>query len=386
MNTPEMDFSQRGFGAFEMCRTQHALPSPLRMDGEMRMAALSLYDFTVDELALQLAAIGEPAWRAKQIYRWLYRQLVPTVADMTDLSLSLRARLAERFVMSTLQEVRRQVSAKDGTTKFLFELPDQATFETVIMPHDYGTSLCVSTQVGCRMGCGFCASTLGGLIRHLTTGEIVAQVVHAARHLQGLGRRVDSVVLMGSGEPLDNYEQTVRFIDVITAAQGLQIGQRHITVSTVGLVPAIRRLADERRGITLAVSLHAADDATRSAMMPVNRAYDIARLLEACHYYYQRTGRRVSFEYALIAHHNDRVEDAQRLAGLLGSLPCHVNLIPVNHVEERQLERSSPAQIRRFADTLERAGINATVRREMGSDISAACGQLRAQYNRERSG
>jgi len=381
-----MDFLQRVSAVCELAEKQRRAPLSAQVDGEMRMAVSSLYDLRMDELARQLAEMGEPTWRAKQMYRWMYRQLVTDMSDMTDLSLSLRAQLSERFSLSTLTEVRRQVSAKDGTTKFLFELPDQATFETVIMPHDYGTSICVSTQVGCRMGCGFCASTLGGLIRHLTTGEIVAQVVHAARHLRTSGRRVDSVVLMGSGEPLDNYEQTVRFIDVITAPEGLQIGQRHITVSTVGLVPAIRRLADEQRGITLAVSLHAADDATRSAMMPVNRAYDIARLLEACHYYYQRTGRRVSFEYALIADHNDHVEDAQRLARLLGSLPCHVNLIPVNHVEERQLERSSVAQIKRFADTLVRAGINATVRREMGSDISAACGQLRAQYNRERSG
>lgn len=343
---------------------------------------VALYDMTLSQLQEWFVdTLQQPRYRALQLYHWLYQRRVVDFAQMTDLPKALREKLADVAEISTLREVTRQVSRLDKTTKFLFALSDGVTIETVIMRHDYGISVCVSTQVGCKMGCKFCASTLGGLIRHLRAGEIVEQLMLAQRLLDEEGLRVSSVVLMGSGEPLENYEAATTFIDIVTEAQGLKIGQRHITVSTVGLVPAIYKLADERRGITLAVSLHAADDETRSRMMPINKAYDIASLLEACHYYYERTGRRITFEYALIADHNDSVADAHKLAALLQSLPCHVNLIPVNYVPERDLKRTAPAQIRTFAEELNAMGIPATVRREMGGDIAAACGQLRAEHS-----
>ena len=340
----------------------------------------SLYGMTREGLRAWLAGRGEPPYRAEQIYHWLYRRRVESADAMTDLPKRLRELLARETALASLREVRRQVSARDGTTKFLFALSDGDAIETVIMRHDYGISVCVSTQVGCRMGCRFCASTLGGLVRHLEAGEIVEQLLYCQRHLDAEGARVSSVVLMGAGEPLDNYDASLAFVDIVTDPEGLRIGQRHITLSTVGLAPAIRRLADERRGITLAVSLHAADDETRSRMMPVNRAHNIASLLQACQYYYEKTGRRISFEYALIRGHNDSLEDARKLAGLLRFLPCHVNLIPVNYVPERNLVRTPAPQIQAFARELELLGLSATVRREMGSDIAAACGQLRAEH------
>lgn len=346
------------------------------------MATVSLYGMTREGLRAFLASHGEPQYRATQIYHWLYRQQVQDVAEMTNLSQSLRELLRTETSLTTLREVTRQVSSRDGTIKFLFELSDGATIETVIMRHDYGNSVCVSTQVGCKMGCKFCASTLGGLIRHLSAGEIMEQLMACERLLASEGQRVSSVVLMGSGEPLENYDASMAFVDIITDPEGLKIGQRHITVSTVGLVPAIYKLADEKRGITLAISLHATNDEMRSKMMPINKAYDIARLLEACHYYYKQTGRRLTFEYALINGHNDGIRDARELAALLSKLPCHVNLIPVNYVPERNLTRTPDQQIRSFVDTLQNLGINATVRREMGSDIAAACGQLRAEHSR----
>lgn len=343
----------------------------------------SLYGMTLTELEEWLKSQGQPKYRAVQIYKWLYQKRVERVEQMTDLPKALRDRLEESTVLLTLQEVTRQV-AKDGTIKFLFALQDGSTIETVIMRHDYGNSVCVSTQVGCKMGCKFCASTLGGLIRNLEASEIVEQVMWCQRLLDKTHERVSSVVLMGSGEPLDNYDASMKFIDIITEPEGLRIGQRHITVSTVGLVPAIYRLADEKRGITLAISLHAGDDETRQRMMPVNKAYDIEQLLNACRYYFEQTGRRLTFEYALIRDHNDHLEDARKLAHLLQSLPCHVNLIPVNYVPERNLTRTSKNQIQAFVQELQHLGINATIRREMGGDIAAACGQLRAEHSRER--
>ncbi len=343
----------------------------------------SLYGYKLDELASFLSLRGEQKYRAKQLFEWIYKRRITDFDELTNISKSLRETLREAFSLVSLREVTRQLSSRDGTTKFLFALHDGATIETVIMPHDYGNSVCVSTQVGCKMGCKFCASTLGGLARNLTTGEIVEQVVHCQRLLDAKGERVSSVVLMGSGEPLDNYEAVTAFIDIITDPDGLQIGQRHITLSTVGIVPGIYRLADERRGITLAVSLHASDDEMRSRMMPVNKAYDIASLLEACHYYYNQTGRRITFEYALIKDHNDDKTAAQKLADLIVSLPCHVNVIPINYVQERGLERTANVQIQAFMRELLRLGVNATARREMGGDISAACGQLRAEHAKE---
>ncbi|MCL6453028.1 MAG: 23S rRNA (adenine(2503)-C(2))-methyltransferase RlmN [Alicyclobacillus sp.] len=339
-----------------------------------------VYNFTLEELTVYLQDLGEPPYRARQIFQWLYQRRAQSFQEMTNLSKGLRASLASALTIGRAREVTRQVSKVDGTTKFLLEWPDAVTVETVLMRHDYGNSVCVSTQVGCKMGCTFCASTLGGMIRQMTAGEMVEQLLFSQRLLDEQSQRVSSVVLMGSGEPMDNYDAAMKFIDIISDEHGLNIGQRHITISTVGLVPGIVRLADEGRPITLAVSLHAPNDALRSSMMPVNRAYPIAKLMEACHYYHRVTGRRISFEYALVGGKNDSLQEARELAELLAGLPCHVNLIPVNYVPERNLTRTAKDQIYAFWNELKRLGVNATIRREMGHDIAAACGQLRAEH------
>jgi 23S rRNA (adenine2503-C2)-methyltransferase len=339
-----------------------------------------LYDLTLQEMEAWLRELGEPAYRATQVFQWLYQRRVNSVNEMTNLSKALRQKLAETSILQSSKEVTRQVSKLDGTVKFLLGWPDQVTVETVLMRHDYGNSVCVSTQVGCKMGCTFCASTLGGMIRQMSAGEMVEQLLYSQRMLDDFDERVSSIVLMGSGEPMDNFDAAMKFIDIVNDAHGLNIGQRHITISTVGLVPGIIRLADEGRPITLAVSLHAPTDELRSSMMPVNKAYPIAKLLEACQYYNQKTGKRISFEYALIGGKNDSLVDARLLAKLLQNLPSHVNLIPVNYVPERNYQRTPKDQIVAFMNELKALGVNATIRREMGHDISAACGQLRAEH------
>lgn len=347
---------------------------------------INLYNFTLAELVDWMREThGEPAYRARQLFEWMYQKRVTSFAEMTNLPKGLRERLTASCVLGTATEVTRQVSQVDPTTKFLLGWPDDMTVETVLMQHNYGNSVCVSSQVGCKMGCTFCASTLGGMLRAMTAGEMVEQLMFSQRLLDPEDKRVSSVVLMGSGEPMDNYEQVMRFVDIISDPLGLGIGQRHITISTVGLVPGIKRLADEGRPITLAVSLHAANDALRSSMMPVNKAYPIAKLMEACHDYNQKTGKRISFEYALVGGKNDSVEDAKELALLLKDLPCHVNLIPVNYVPERAYTRTPKKQIYAFWNALTEHGVNATIRREMGHDIAAACGQLRAQHLNKRA-
>lgn len=343
------------------------------------MSKIELFGMRYDELEEWVKNLGQPRFRAKQLFSWLYKKRATSFDEMTDLPLAFREQLESAATLYTIKEQLRQVSEKDGTTKILFQLQDGSTIETVLMPHDYGNSVCVSTQVGCRMGCTFCASTLGGLIRNLTAGEIVEQLVYFQKVLDKKDVRVSSVVLMGSGEPLENYDASMKFVDIITHPEGVQIGSRHVTVSTSGLVPAIRKLADEKRQITLAISLHAPTDEERSALMPINRAYNIDKLMDACWYYWKQTGRRLTFEYALIGNENDSLEDARKLAGLLADLPCHVNIIPVNYVPERDWQRTGKDQIRLFVQELNRLNINATIRREMGSDIAAACGQLRAQ-------
>lgn len=340
-----------------------------------------LYDMQLEELEAWVTQLGQPQFRAKQIYGWMYKKRATSIDDMTDLPTAFREELKLKAVLGTMKEVTRQVS-KDGTMKILLELHDGSTVETVLMRHNYGNSVCVSSQVGCRMGCNFCASTLGGLVRNLSAGEIVEQVMFYQRILDEEEDRVSSVVMMGSGEPLENYEPAMKFIDIICSSESLNIGARHITVSTSGLVPAIRRLADEKRQVTLAISLHSPYDELRSSMMPINRAWNIETLIDACKYYWEQTGRRLSFEYALIGDVNDDVKHAKSLADVLGDLPCHVNLIPVNYVPERNYTRTPKEQIRAFQEELNRLGINATVRREMGHDISAACGQLRAEQGR----
>jgi 23S rRNA (adenine2503-C2)-methyltransferase len=341
-----------------------------------------LYDMRLSEMEAWFREMKEPSYRAKQVFGWLYQKRVTSFDEMTNLPKSLRQKLSERSRIVSAKEILRQVSKMDGTVKFLLEWPDAVTVESVLMRHDYGNSVCVSTQVGCKMGCTFCASTLGGMIRQMTAGEMVEQLLFSQRLLDadGRGERVSSVVLMGSGEPMDNYDAAMKFIDIIHDPSGLNIGLRHITISTVGLVPGIIRLADDGRPITLAVSLHAPNDNLRSSMMPVNKAYPIAKLMEACRYYVQKTGKRISFEYALVGGKNDSLNEARELAELLKGIPSHVNLIPVNYVPERNYQRTPKDQIQAFVNELKRLGVNATIRREMGHDISAACGQLRAEH------
>lgn len=344
-----------------------------------------MYNMTLEEMTQWMDELGQPAYRARQIFQWLYQRRATSFQQMSNLPKSLRERLEAEAVIGTAEVLDKQSSRVDGTVKFLLGWPDGVTVETVLMRHDYGNSVCVSTQVGCKMGCTFCASTLGGMIRQMTAGEMVEQLMFSQRLLDEKQERVSSMVLMGSGEPMDNYDAAMKMIDIIRDEHGLNIGQRHITISTVGLVPGIKRLADEGRPITLAVSLHAPNDELRSAMMPVNRAYPIAKLMDACHYYNDKTGKRISFEYALVGGQNDTLDHARQLASVLQGLPSHVNLIPVNYVPERDLKRTQQDQIYAFWNELKRLGINATIRREMGHDIAAACGQLRAEHA-ERKG
>ncbi|GIP32954.1 putative dual-specificity RNA methyltransferase RlmN [Paenibacillus sp. J2TS4] len=321
-----------------------------------------------------------PSFRAGQIFDWLYVKRVDSFEAMTNLPKSLREKLIEQFQFVTLKEIAQQQS-KDGTVKFLFELQDKHAIETVIMKHSYGNSVCVTTQVGCRIGCTFCASTLGGLKRDLAPGEIVAQIVKAQKLLDADGERVSSIVIMGIGEPFENYEAMMTFLRIMIHEKGLNIGQRHITVSTSGIVPNIYRFADEETQISLAISIHAPNDALRSKLMPVNRRYPFADLIEACKYYVNKTGRRLTFEYALMGGVNDQPEHAEELAEVLKEIPlCHVNLIPVNHVVERKFVRTPREDIFAFQRILEKHKINTTIRREQGSDIAAACGQLRAKH------
>lgn len=343
-----------------------------------------VYDLTLEEWQDWVKANGEPAFRAGQIFDWLYVKRVSDFASMTNLSKSLREKLADSFEFVTLSELDR-FQSKDGTVKFLFELSDKNAIETVIMKHNYGNSVCVTTQVGCKIGCTFCASTLGGLKRNLSAGEIIAQVVKAQQLLDQTNERVSSIVVMGIGEPFENYDALMAFLNVIIHPKGLNIGQRHITVSTSGIVPNIYRFADENTQINLAISIHAPNDALRTKLMPVNRKYPFADLIEACKYYVAKTGRRITFEYALMGGVNDQVEHAEELAEVLKQLPMsHVNLIPVNFVQERKFVRTSRDDIFAFQRILEKNKINATIRREQGSDIAAACGQLRAKHMESR--
>lgn len=318
--------------------------------------------------------MGEPKYRARQLYQWLHQKQARSFEEMTNLPAPLRRRLAETAEISPVETRLRLESALDGTRKFLFALPDGNCVETVWMEYHHGPSLCISTQVGCRMGCRFCASTLGGLVRSLTPGEMLGEVYEAQRQM---GRPISSLVLMGIGEPLDNLQNVLDFLTILSSPEGQGLSLRHVSLSTCGLVPGIRRLMEKKLGLTLSVSLHAADDETRGAIMPVNSRYPIGELMAACKEYFKVTGRRVSYEYALIDGVNDSVDEAEKLAGLLAGQTCHVNLIPVNPVKERDTRRSSRAAVERFARRLGELGVNATVRRELGSDIAAACGQLR---------
>ncbi|MGM0789044.1 MAG: 23S rRNA (adenine(2503)-C(2))-methyltransferase RlmN [Bacillota bacterium] len=344
----------------------------------------SIYSLQLDELKDWLKENNEKAFRAAQIFEWLYEKRVASFEDMTNLSKALRDKLNETFTLTTLKTLIQQTSS-DGTIKFLFELHDGYSIETVLMRHEYGNSVCVTTQVGCRIGCTFCASTLGGLKRNLEAGEIVAQVVKVQQALDETDERVSSVVIMGIGEPFDNYDHMMSFLRIINHDDGLNIGARHITVSTSGIIPKIYKFADENMQINFAVSLHAPNTEIRSRLMPINRAYKLPDLMEAIRYYVDKTGRRVSFEYGLFGSVNDQVEHAEELASLIKGLKCHVNLIPVNYVPERDYVRTPKDQIFAFEKALKNRGVNVTIRREQGHDIDAACGQLRAKERKEET-
>ncbi|MDH6596860.1 23S rRNA (adenine(2503)-C(2))-methyltransferase RlmN [Bacillus aerius] len=351
---------------------------------ELKTDMPSIYSFELNEIKDWLKEQGEKPFRATQIFEWLYEKRVTSFDEMSNLSKELREKLKDQFAITTLKTVIKQTS-QDGTIKFLFELHDGYTIETVLMRHEYGNSVCVTTQVGCRIGCTFCASTLGGLKRNLEAGEIVAQVLKVQQALDETDERVSSVVIMGIGEPFDNFDEMLAFLKIINHDNGLNIGARHITVSTSGIIPKIYQFADEQMQINFAVSLHAPNTEIRSRLMPINKAYKLPKLMEAIEYYIQKTGRRVSFEYGLFGGVNDQVHHAEELADLLKGIKCHVNLIPVNYVPERDYVRTSREQIFLFEKTLKERGVNVTIRREQGHDIDAACGQLRAKERQEET-
>jgi 23S rRNA (adenine2503-C2)-methyltransferase len=344
----------------------------------------SIYTLRLEELELWLKENGEPKFRSTQIFEWLYSKRISSFEDMTNVSKSLQDKLNQAFTLTTMKTLIKQES-KDGTIKFLFELHDGYSIETVLMRHEYGNSVCVTTQVGCRIGCTFCASTLGGLKRNLEAGEIVAQVVNVQKALDDTGERVSHVVIMGIGEPFDNYDAMLSFLKIINHDKALNIGARHITVSTSGIIPKIYAFADEQLQINFALSLHAPNTELRSKLMPINRAYKLDDLMKAVRYYVEKTGRRISFEYGLFGGENDTVAHAEELAKLIKGIKCHVNLIPVNYVPERDYVRTPKEQIFEFERTLKKHGINVTIRREHGHDIDAACGQLRAKERQEET-
>ncbi len=327
---------------------------------------------TQEELSAYVKEKGWKAFRGKQIFEWLHKKGVLDPDRMTSLPGEVKEVLAEGI--RPVRELRRQTSKKDGTVKFLFSLADGQAIETVFMPSRHGRSLCISSQAGCRMGCSFCASTIGGLVRNLTAGELLGQVYRAA---ELTGERIDHIVVMGTGEPLDNYENLIRFLQLISSPEGYNISLRNITVSSCGLVPMIRRLADEGLPITFALSLHATRDEERKSLMPIARSYTIRETLDACRYYFEKTHRRITCEYSLVAGVNDTEDHANRLSALVKKDGFHVNLIPINPIKERTFQRSDDTSVRKFKNILEKNGINVTIRRSMGSDIDAACGQLR---------
>ena len=342
---------------------------------------MNLKSLTREEIGDILKELGQPAFRAGQIFTWLHKG-VRSYEEMTNLPKNLRQILAEKYPICPPRVVRRQESSRDGTIKYLWELSDGNCVETVLMRYRYGNTVCISTEVGCPMGCAFCASTLGGLVRRLEPFEMLDQVLFTQ---VDSGLPVSHIVLMGIGEPLDNFDNVMRFLELVNSPEGMNISMRHISLSTCGLVPRIDELAKRKLQLTLSVSLHAPNDQVRGTIMPVNRAYPMDELLAACRRYYDATSRRISFEYAMINGVNDRESDAQELLRRLKGLPAHFNLIPLNHVEESPLKPSTKAAVARFQQILEDGGIPTTVRRTLGGDIDASCGQLRRKYNREKA-
>lgn len=341
------------------------------------MEKKDIKSLTMTELRGQMEGMGEKPFRAAQLYEWMHRKLARSFDEMTNLPLAMREKCGENYTYTALRIVTVQKSALDDTKKYLFALADGNVVESVWMRYKHGNSVCISSQVGCRMGCRFCASTLDGLVRNLTPAEMLDQIYAITLET---GERVSNVVVMGSGEPLDNYENLLRFLTLLTDENGLHISQRNVTVSTCGLVPKMRELAEEKLQITLALSLHAATDEKRRELMPVANQYSLEELMETCAYYFEQTGRRITFEYSLVRDVNDTRQDAETLAALIRGLNCHVNLIPVNPVRERAYVQSERRAVETFASLLQKKGVNATVRRELGRDIDGACGQLRRRF------
>ena len=333
----------------------------------------NIKEYNLDELKDELEQLGEKKYRAEQIFKWIYVDKVKEFDEMTNLSIELREKLKKEYTMCNFNILKKQESS-DGTKKYLFDVLDGNAIETVLMQYHHGKTICVSSQIGCKMGCKFCASTGIKFVRSLTAGEIVEQILAVE---QDIGDKISNVVFMGIGEPFDNYDNVMKAIKIINNQKGLNIGARHISISTSGLVPMIYKFADEELQCTLSISLHATNDAKRSAMMPINNRYNINELMEACRYYINKTNKRISFEYALAKDNNDNLEDAKELVKLLKGMLCHVNLIPINKIENGAYVKSSNENIIRFRDYLNEKGIVATIRRELGSDIDAACGQLR---------
>lgn len=332
---------------------------------------------SLNELKTEIERLGEKAFRAKQLYEWMHVKLARDYDEMTNIPKSLKEKLRESCTYTSLKEVTVQTSKLDGTRKYLFELADGNFVESVWMKYHHGNSVCISSQVGCRMGCRFCASTLDGLERSLQPSEMLDQIYAISR---STGERVSNVVVMGTGEPLDNYDNLLKFLQLITDENGLNISQRNITVSTCGIVENMKRLADEKLQITLALSLHGSTQEKRQELMPIARKYDISDVMDACRYYFDQTGRRITFEYSLVGGVNDTDEDAENLCRLVGDINCHINLIPVNPIKERDYIESERKDILKFQNKLEKKHINVTIRREMGRDIDGACGQLRRRH------
>ena len=343
---------------------------------------INLKSMTAPEIGAVLKELGQPAFRAKQVFSWLHKG-VRSYEEMTNLPKALRDTLAERYPICAPTAVRKQESQKDGTIKYLWQLSDGNCVETVLMRYHYGNTVCISTQVGCRMGCAFCASTIGGLVRRLEPYEMLDEVLFTQ---VDSGLPISHIVLMGIGEPLDNFDNVMRFLELVNSEDGMNISMRHISLSTCGLVPMIDKLAEKKLQLSLAISLHGPTDEIRNAIMPVNKAYPTEELLAACRRYYEATSRRIHFEYAMINGVNDAPEHAQILLKRLKGLPAHINLIPLNHVEESPLKPSTKAAVARFQQILEKGGLTATVRRTLGGDIDASCGQLRRKYTKQQNG
>ena len=347
------------------------------------MDKTDIKSLTLEELTQEIKGLGEPAFRAKQLYEWMHVRMAGDYDDMSNIPKALKEKCREHFEYTSLKQVRMQESALDGTRKFLFGLADGNVIESVWMEYRFGVSACISSQVGCRMGCRFCASTLDGLERNLRPSEMLDQIYAMSRIL---GKKVSRVVVMGSGEPMDNYDNLLRFIQLLTDENGLNMGQRNLTVSTCGIVPRIRQLAEQHLQINLALSLHASNDAKRKQLMPIANEYSLTEVMDACRYYFDQTGRQLTFEYALVGGVNDTEEDAAELIRLLKDLNCIVNLIPVNPIKERNYTETGHSQVVAFKNKLEKSRINVTIRREMGRDIDGACGQLRRRHLNEQVG